>query len=145
MTTLLLNRDSVAVLPALRFFGIQKLSFYRDASILSGVGVGGGSLVYANTLFHPPDEFFNHASWNHLGSWKKTLQPFYEKAAFMMGRTRYDKKNIEDQFLFRVADKMDRADTYDTVQVGVYLNDKEGNKIKSLENLISVPVKQTLQ
>ena len=62
-----------------------------------------------------------------------------------MGRTRYDKKNIEDQFLFRVANKMDRADTYDTVQVGVYLNDKEGNKIKSLENLISVPVKQTLQ
>ena len=37
-------------IPALRFFGFQKLSFYSTASILSGTGVGGGSLVYAKTL-----------------------------------------------------------------------------------------------
>ena len=37
-------------LPLLRFFGFFKLSFYRHITILSGVGVGGGSLVYANTL-----------------------------------------------------------------------------------------------
>ena len=36
--------------PALRFFGFQKLSFYSTASILTGTGVGGGSLVYANTI-----------------------------------------------------------------------------------------------
>jgi len=41
------------LLPALRFFGFQKLTFNRYASILTGIGVGGGSLVYANTLFHP--------------------------------------------------------------------------------------------
>ena len=30
-------------LPGLRCFGIQKITFFRHASILSGVGVGGGS------------------------------------------------------------------------------------------------------
>ena len=93
-------------MPGLRFFGIQNLSFYPQVSILSGVGVGGGSLVYANTLFYPPDDFFNHASWKMMGDWKSILRPFYEKAAFMMGRTRYDKKNIEDEYLLKVAEKL---------------------------------------
>jgi cholesterol oxidase len=115
-------------LPALRFFGIQKLSFYREASILSGVGVGGGSLVYANTLFYPPDEFFNHASWKNMGKWKSVLRPYYETAAFMLGRTKFSSNHIEDQFLYRVAKKMGREDTYDTVQVGVYLNESEEEK-----------------
>lgn len=57
--------------PALRFFGFQKLSFYPTASILTGTGVGGGSLVYANTLYIPPDEFFRNISWSHFGEWKK--------------------------------------------------------------------------
>ena len=47
-------------IPSLRCFGFQKLSFYSTASILSGTGVGGGSLVYANTLYIPPDNFFNN-------------------------------------------------------------------------------------
>jgi len=122
-------------IPALRFFGIQKLSFYPEVSILSGVGVGGGSLVYANTLFYPPDAFFNHASWINLGNWKSILRPHYEKAAFMLGRTRYEKKNIEDEFLCRVAEKMGRGDTYDTVSVGVYLDENEEEKDPYFEGM----------
>ena len=54
-------------IPFLRFFGFQKLSFYSTASIMSGTGVGGGSLVYANTLYIPPDEFFKNNSWKNFG------------------------------------------------------------------------------
>ena len=61
--------------PSLRFFGFQKLSFYTTASILSGTGVGGGSLVYANTLYMPPDDFFNNITWQKFGDWKKILEP----------------------------------------------------------------------
>jgi len=43
--------------PTLRFFGFQKLTFKKQASILSGIGVGGGSLVYASTLFKPGLKF----------------------------------------------------------------------------------------
>jgi len=109
--------------PALRFFGFQKLTFKRQASILSGVGVGGGSLVYANTLFYPPDEFFEHPSWEKFNHWKDTLLPFYEKASFMMGRKKYEKLNPEDQYLKEVAEEMNRSDTFDNVQVGVFLDE----------------------
>ena len=43
-------------LPALRFFGLFKMTFFRHVLVLSGVGVGGGSLVYANTLPVPKEK-----------------------------------------------------------------------------------------
>lgn len=108
--------------PSLRFFGFQKLSFYTTASILSGTGVGGGSLVYANTLYMPPDDFFNNLSWKKFGDWKNTLMPFYDKASFMLGRTNYNKLNIEDQILKEVSIDMDAGDTFETVNVAVNLS-----------------------
>lgn len=115
-------------LPALGFYGFQKLAFYPQASIMSGVGVGGGSLVYANTLFHPPDEFFNHPSWKEFADWKEALGPYYEKAAFMMGRTKYDRMNPEDLLLKQVAGEMGRSETFDQVHIGVYLDGESKEK-----------------
>jgi cholesterol oxidase len=111
--------------PVLRFFGFQKLSFYTTASILSGTGVGGGSLVYANTLYIPPDEFFNNLSWHRFGDWKKLLEPFYDRASFMLGRKKYKKLNIEDQLLEEVSKEMNAHDTFDSVHVGVNLDGTE--------------------
>jgi cholesterol oxidase len=112
-------------IPALRFFGFQKLSFYTTASILSGTGVGGGSLVYANTLYIPPDDFFNNPSWKHFGDWKQILEPFYDKASFMLGRKKYTKLNIEDQVLEEVSKEMNAHDTFETVHVGVNIDGTE--------------------
>ncbi|MFC2080612.1 GMC oxidoreductase [Bacteroidota bacterium] len=114
--------------PGLRCFGFQKLTFNRKASILSGVGVGGGSLVYANTLFHPPNEFFKHPSWKDFADWEKTLEPYYEKAGFMMGRNKYDSLNPEDLILKEVAEEMGRPDSFDNVEVGVYLDEDKEEK-----------------
>ena len=111
--------------PGLYCYGFQKLTFYKHASILSGVGVGGGSLVYANTLFYPPDSFFNHKSWNRFRDWKQTLEPHYLKAGKMMGRTKYDRINAEDKVLREIACEYGREETFDTVNVGVYLGDTE--------------------
>jgi len=105
--------------PSLRFFGFQKLSFYTTTSILSGAGVGGGSLVYANTLYIPPDTFFNNASWARFGDWKKILSPFYDRASFMLGRRKYSKLNTEDLVLEEVSKEMNSHDTFDTVHVSV--------------------------
>jgi cholesterol oxidase len=109
-------------IPFFRFFGFQKLSFYSTASIMSGTGVGGGSLVYANTLYIPPDDFFNNNSWKNYGDWKKTLEPFYDKASFMLGRVKYSKLNIEDRILEEVSADMNARHTFDSVHVGVNLN-----------------------
>jgi len=112
-------------IPSIRCFGFQKLSFYSTASIMSGTGVGGGSLVYANTLYIPPDEFFNNQSWNRFGEWKKILEPFYERASFMLGRKKYSKLNIEDKMLEDVSKDMEAHKTFDSVFVGVNIDGSE--------------------
>lgn len=109
-------------IPFLRFFGFQKLSFFRKVTILSGTGVGGGSLVYANTLYIPPDEFFNNSSWAGFGNWKEILEPFYDRASFMLGRTKFSRLNIEDKVLEEVSKEMNAHSTFDTVHVGVNLD-----------------------
>jgi cholesterol oxidase len=116
------NLSKYLWLPSMRFFGFQKLSFYSTASIMSGTGVGGGSLVYANTLYIPPDDFFNNNSWRSFGDWKRTLDPYFDKASFMLGRVKYSKLNIEDRILQEVSADMSAEQTFDTVHVGVNLD-----------------------
>ncbi|MDX1702065.1 MAG: NAD(P)-binding protein, partial [Melioribacteraceae bacterium] len=72
-------------LPTLKFFGFFKITIFRHVSILSGVGVGGGSLVYANTLPIPKKEFFEADSWAHLNNWAEELEPYYKTAKNMLG------------------------------------------------------------
>jgi cholesterol oxidase len=114
--------------PKLRMFGFQRISFFPTTSILSGTGVGGGSLVYANTLYIPPDDFFSNEKWSRFGNWKKTLEPFYDKASFMLGRQKYTKMNYEDKALEAVSKEMGAHDTFDSVDVGVYLDGSEEAK-----------------
>jgi len=112
-------------LPSLACFGIQKLSFYKQVSILSGVGVGGGSLVYACTLFTPPDKYFTDSEWSGFRDWKKTLMPFYQVAGQMLGKTRYHEMNREDRLLQQISKQFGCEDTFENVEVGVYLGDTE--------------------
>ncbi len=109
--------------PMLKWFGFQKLTFFKEVFVLSGVGVGGGSLVYANTHMMPDDAYFNNPSWGHLKDWKKVLGPYYDKARYMLGTVKYDKEYIEDKKLKEVAQDMGREDSYDKVDVGVYFGD----------------------
>lgn len=111
--------------PLLKCFGIQKLTFFKQVFILSGVGVGGGSLVYANTHFVPPDEFFENPSWAKFGNWKQRLAPFYSLAQFMLGTTKNQRLNQEDDLLKGVARDMGREHTFDSVEVGVYFGDTQ--------------------
>lgn len=111
--------------PGLFMSGFQKLSFFKKASILSGVGVGGGSLVYANTLFYPPEKFFSSEPWAKFADWKSRLEDGYRKAGEMLGRTLYNRKNTEDRLLEKTAVDFGREHTFKQVNVGVYLGDPE--------------------
>ena len=111
-------------LPMLKCFGFQKLTFFKEVFIISGVGVGGGSLVYANTHMMPKDSFYANPIWSHLKDWKTVLTPFYEKAKFMLGSEKFTKEYEEDKILKSVADDMGQGASYDRVDyVGVYLGD----------------------
>jgi cholesterol oxidase len=75
-------------LPPARFFGLFQMTFFRHVSIMSGTGVGGGSLVYANTLPVPKPAFFRAESWAHLADWESELADFYSTCLTMLGAKR---------------------------------------------------------
>lgn len=107
-------------LPSLRFFGIFKLTFFRHVGILSGVGVGGGSLVYANTLPVPKKAFFESGSWAGLANWEKELNPFYEEAKRMLGAARNPVLGESDKVLQSIAKKNGLAAEFSPTDVAVY-------------------------
>jgi len=77
--------------PSLGLFGIQRLTTTRDITILTGAGVGGGSLVYGNTLYEAPDKFFKDPQWSDITDWKAELAPWYRQAKRMLGVATYDR------------------------------------------------------
>jgi cholesterol oxidase len=107
-------------LPALKCFGILRLTPFSDVFVLSGAGVGGGSLVYANTLYVPPEPFFRASQWAHLQDWQAALMPHYRVAQFMLGVTQNQFEGDADRVLKDVANDLGRGDTYVTTPVAVY-------------------------
>ena len=72
-------------LPSLKLHGLFRLTYFRHVAIFSCVGVGGGALVYANTLPVPKTEFFNTGSWAKLMDWETELKHYYPLALKMLG------------------------------------------------------------
>ena len=112
-------------MPELRFYGLFKLTFMRHITILSGVGVGGGSLVYANTMPMPDEKFFRAEPWGRLADWKRELMPHYETARRMMGVTPNPRLEIGDMVLFKIAKEMGRAEYFKPTEVAVFFGDPE--------------------
>lgn len=110
-------------MPMLKCFGILRLSVLRDAFVLSGAGVGGGSLVYANTLYVPPDPFFAAPAWSGLADWKVVLRPFYRRAQFMLGVTQNQVEGEPDRVLAEIAGELGRGDSYVTTPVAVHFGE----------------------
>jgi cholesterol oxidase len=107
-------------LPTFKLFGFFRLSFHRHITVLSGVGVGGGSLVYANTLPTPTHDFFRADSWAHLADWEQELSPYYIKAAKMLGAAVNPQLKDGDLALRRLAQEMGMVDHYQPTAVSVY-------------------------
>ncbi|MBU0987039.1 MAG: FAD-binding protein, partial [Proteobacteria bacterium] len=112
-------------LPFLRCFGILRITLLSDVLILSGAGVGGGSLGYANTLLEPPAPFFEDPQWAGMGDWKSILAPFYQTARRMLGVTRNQKLYPADELLRELARDMGRGHTFRLQEVGVFLGEPQ--------------------
>lgn len=107
-------------LPRIGWRGLFKMTFLPHVTVLSGVGVGGGSLVYANTLPVPKGEFFRAASWGDLADWEAELAPHYETAQRMLGATENPQRTYADQVLGEVASEVGRAEAFGPTRVAVY-------------------------
>ena len=106
--------------PFLRFFGLFKITFFRHITTLSGVGVGGGSLVYANTLPVPKTDFFQSPSWAHLADWENELRPFYQTAQKMMGTATNPELKTGDLALQALADQIRKSADCGPTNVAVF-------------------------
>ena len=108
--------------PWLGMYGILQMTLVKDAFFLHGAGVGGGSLVYANTLLVPPAQAFGDARWVGL-DWKATLEPHYVTAKRMLGAVESAVVVETDRMLKEVAEEMGRGDTWHKATVGVYFGE----------------------
>lgn len=124
-----LNLKKWLWLPSMRFFGIFKLTFFKHVGIVSGVGVGGGSLVYANTLPVPQKAFYNSGSWAGLADWQTELEPFYRIAEKMLGAAIVPKPGPADEALREVAREIGKEDKYSPTNVSVFFGE-EGETVK---------------
>ncbi len=117
--------------PRLGLRGIQRIHALPDVLILAGAGVGGGSLVYANTLYIPPDTYFNDKQWSHITNWKEELLPWYDQASRMLGVAENPYFSPSDQAMKEVAIEMGVGHTFKMAPLGVYFG--EGHGIKSAD------------
>ena len=106
--------------PRLGWMGIQRITPLNDVLVLSGAGVGGGSLVYANTLYTPLDDFFNDRQWAHITDWKAELAPYYDQAERMLGVTKNTTMTPSDVEMKAVAEEMGAGHTFTLTPVGVF-------------------------
>jgi cholesterol oxidase len=108
--------------PALGMYGIIQLTLTRGAAFVHGAGVGGGSLVYANTLLVPPDDAFRDPRWVGL-DWKAALAPHYATAMRMLGATESQVVTEADRMLAEVAADLGHGDSFRRHTVGVYFGE----------------------
>ncbi len=112
--------------PELGCYGIQRIHRLDDVIVLAGAGVGGGSLVYANTLYVPGEGYFTDPLWAHITDWAAELLPFYDQAQRMLGVVTNPTMTAADVAFKAVADEMGVGHTFKRTPVGVYFGDSPG-------------------
>ena len=111
-------------MPRFYFSGIQQLTLLHNVLILSGTGVGGGSLVYCAVLFEPPDSFYLDPQWAGLETnWKEILTPFFREAKRMLGVTENPKMWKSDELLLDYAKEIGREKFFRPTQVGIFFGE----------------------
>jgi len=109
--------------PRLGLRGIQRMTLLADALVLSGAGVGGGSLVYANTLYEPLPAFYEDPQWSAITDWEDELAPHYDQAKRMLGAATAPDRSPNDSVLRGIGERLGVADTYRPTEVAVFLGE----------------------
>lgn len=110
-------------LPPLGFHGIWGLKLLRDVLVLHGVGVGGGSLVYANTLMEPPATVWDDPAWGVLRGRQQDIIPHYATVLRMLGAAPNPRLGPADEALRRAAARRGRERTFAPTRAGVFFGE----------------------
>lgn len=112
--------------PRLGLTGIQRIHALPNVLILAGAGVGGGSLVYANTLYRPTEKYFKDPQWSEITDWRSELAPWYDQAERMLGVQKNPYFTNSDKAMKEVADEMGVGHTFTMAPLGVHFGKKPG-------------------
>ena len=106
--------------PRLGLLGLQRIHYLPNALILAGAGVGGGSLIYANTLYQPGDKYFSDPQWASITDWKSELEPFFDQARRMLGVTQNPYFSPSDKAMKDAAITMGVGETFQLAPLGIF-------------------------
>ncbi len=112
--------------PAIGCYGIQRIHMLPDVLVLAGAGVGGGSLVYANTMYEPPAEFFAQGPWSGITDWQAELKPYYDLARRMLGVEMNTFMSPADLAMKNVAERMGVGASFKLAPVAVHFGNGPG-------------------
>jgi cholesterol oxidase len=115
-------RDSIWA-PKVGLTGTQRISLLGKVTLFSAAGVGGGSLIYGNTLYEPLENFWNDPHWSHITDWRAELAPYYDQAKRMLGVAENPQTTPADEVLREVAADLGVADTFHHTNVGVFFGE----------------------
>lgn len=108
--------------PYIGLRGLLRITMYKDVSIISGSGVGGGSLVYGQTLYRASEEFRSELD-KAVGE-PVDLDPYYEVAERMLGVTTRPRATSRDEMVIATAADLGiRPDRFHPTPVGVYFGE----------------------
>ncbi len=110
--------------PRLGLTGIQRIHALPNVLILAGAGVGGGSLVYANTLYRPTERYFKDPQWSDITDWKSELTPWYDQAERMLGVQANPYFTNSDKAMREIAEEMGVGNTFTMAPLGVHFGNK---------------------
>ncbi|MFH5211277.1 GMC oxidoreductase [Antrihabitans spumae] len=116
--------------PRLGMTGPQRISILGKCAVFSGAGVGGGSLIYGNTLYEPLPAFYTDKAWSHITDWRSELAPYYDQAKRMLGVATNPRMTPADEVIRDIADDLGVGDTFHMTNVGVFFNEgREGEEV----------------
>jgi cholesterol oxidase len=112
-------------MPGLGIKGFFTQTFFKHVTVVGGVGVGGGSLVYAAVLLEPKPAFYQDPAWGGLGNDLETeLKPHYALASRMLGRVTCPTSHVQDEYLKQTAAALGRGETFGPVPLGIYFGEE---------------------
>lgn len=109
--------------PRLGLKGIQRIDLLKNVLVMSGAGVGGGSLVYANTLYRPPQKFFSSGTWASMTNWQSVLEPYYDQAERMLGVETNTYMSAADEALKKASTELGFGKSFQMAPVGIHFGE----------------------
>ncbi len=112
-------------LPLLSCRGFFAMRLFKHMLVLHGNAVGGGSIVYANTMLIPKATIWDNGSWAQLQNWHDIMPIHYQSARAMLGVTVNPILADADLTLKNINTFAGVKDSFYPTEVAIYFGDDD--------------------